>query len=214
MTELTLYWSPGSCSQAVRVALAECEAQYEARRLFLNEGDQSKPEYLAINPRGRVPALQVDGAVITEVLAILVFIARRWPERVLLPREPIAEAQSLATMAWLSNTVHPGFARLFRPERVVSDPAVYPAVRDNARTLTWSNLQEIERALQHAPWMAGAAYSVCDPYTLVFLAWGKRLEFPLDELPACQDFITRMLDRPAVRKVLEEENSILLENRS
>src|SRR5215217_445203 len=110
-TMLTLYFSPGACSLASHIAIEETGAPYEAKLTALAKGEQRTPEYLAINPRARVPALKTEDGVITENVAIVTYLAKRFPEKTLLPRDLPAEVRCISTMAWLSNTIHPGFTR-------------------------------------------------------------------------------------------------------
>lgn len=207
---LTLYYSPGACSTASHVALEETGAPYEAKLISTAKGDQKTPEYLAINPRGKVPALRADNDVITENVAILTYLARRFPQADLLPKDPLEEARCLSTMAWLSNTVHPGFTRVFRPERFAAEPSAHEAVKASGREAFWASLQEIDALLAGKTWLAGDRYSVCDPYALVFYAWGKRIELPVETLKNYTAWKERMMARKAVRSVLEREKSILL----
>jgi len=122
---LNLYFSPGACSLASHIGIEETGAPYEAKLTALAKGDQRTPEYLAINPRARVPALKTEDGVITENVAILTYLAKRFSEKNLLPRDLSGEVRCLSMMAWLSNTVHPGFTRVFRPERFAEDPTTH-----------------------------------------------------------------------------------------
>jgi glutathione S-transferase len=130
---LTLYFSPGACSLASHIAIEETGAPYEAKLTALARGEQRTPEYLAINPRARVPALKTEDGVITENVAILTYLAKRFPEKNLLPRDLPGEVRCISTMAWLSNTVHPGFTRVFRPERFAEDAATHEAIKKSGR---------------------------------------------------------------------------------
>jgi len=207
---LTLYYSPGACSMASHIALEESGAPYEAKLISTAKGEQKTPEYLAINPRGKVPALRADNDVITENVAILTYVARMAPEAKLLPQNPLEEARCLSAMAWLSNTVHPGFTRVFRPERFAADPSAHEAVKASGREAFWASLQEIDGLLAGRTWMAGDQFTVCDPYALVFYAWGKRIDLPVETLGNYTTWKDRMMARKAVRNILEREKSILL----
>ncbi|HEY6336043.1 MAG TPA: glutathione S-transferase N-terminal domain-containing protein [Alphaproteobacteria bacterium] len=207
---LTLYYSPGACSTASHIALEETRAPYEPRPILLPKGEQRTEAYLKINPRGRVPALAVDGKVLTENVAILTYLAKRFPDARLLPADLSEEVRCISTMAWFSNAVHPSFTHIVRPERFAEDAAAHGAVKETGRKAFWANLQEIDGLLKGKEWMMGAQYTVCDPYALVFYGWGVRAELPVKELAAYTAFKERMLKRPAVRKVLEREDSLLL----
>lgn len=207
---LTLYYSPGACSLASHITLEESGAPFEGKLTSTVKGEQKTPEYLAINPRGKVPALKADDDVITENVAILTYVAKTFPDAQLLPKDPLEEARCLSTMAWFSNTVHPGFTRVFRPERFTNDPSTQEAVKASGREAFWASLQEIDGLLAGRTWLAGEAYTVCDPYALVFYGWGKRIDLPVETLANFTAWKDRMLARPAVRRVLEREKSILL----
>jgi glutathione S-transferase len=105
---LTFYFSPGSSSMAVHIALHETGAPFEARPLSLADKDTRKPEFLAINPNGKVPTLLIDGRVLTEVAGCLFYLARAYPAAELLPaNDPEAEAQVVSWMSFVASAIHP-----------------------------------------------------------------------------------------------------------
>src|SRR3970282_2779871 len=130
---LTLYFSPGACSMASHIGLEETGAPYEEKPTLLPKGEQKTEAYLRINPRGKVPALSVDGKVITENTAILTYLARRFPEKKLMPADPVEEARCIATMAWFSNIVHPSYQRYTRPERFAEGEGGQAAGKEKRR---------------------------------------------------------------------------------
>jgi len=208
---LKLFYSPGACSMASHITLEESGAAYEPNPTLIPKGEHQSETYLKVNPRGKVPALQVDGGeVITENTAILSYLGKTHPQAKLWPTDPVTEARAISTMAWFSNTVHPSFTHIMRPERFTADPAGTDKVKEAGRTSFWANVQEIDRLLTGKDWMMGSQFTVVDPYALVFYGWGARIELPMTELANYTAFKERMLKRPAVRKVLERENSPLL----
>lgn len=208
---LTLFYAPGACSMASHITLEEAGAQYEVKAVSLAKGEQKTPEYLKINPRGKVPALRLDdGSVLTENTAILAYVAKRFSDKHLLPKDDAAEARCISMMAWLSNTVHPAFTHIFRPERFSEDPGAAEGIRAMGRKTYWAALQEIDAFVAGKKWMQGDHFTTCDPYTLVFYGWGARVELPVKELKHATAWKDRMLERPAVRKILEREQNILL----
>jgi glutathione S-transferase len=207
---LTLYFSPGACSMASHIGLEETGAPYEEKPTLLPKGEQKTEAYLRINPRGKVPALSIDGKVITENTAILTYLARRFPEKKLMPADPVEEARCIATMAWFSNIVHPSYQRQMRPERFAEGEAAQATVKDMGRKSFWANCQEIDSMLQGRNWIMGNSYSLADGYALVFYGWGVRGEFPMQELARYTAWKDRMLQRPAVRKILESEQNVLV----
>lgn len=208
---LTLYYSPGACSMASHIGLEEAGASFETKLVALAKGEQRTLEYLKINPRGKVPALRLDdGSVLVENTAILAYLGRRFPEQGLLPKDLVAEARCISMMAWLSNTVHPAFTHIFRPERFAEDPNAAASVKETGKKNFWAALEELDGLVAGKKWMQGDQFTGCDPYALVFYGWGTRIELAMRELKNYTAWKDRMLERPAVRKVLEREQNILL----
>ena len=207
---LALYFSPGACSTASHIGLEEAGAQYQERPTLLAKGEHKTEAYMKVNPRGKVPALDVDGRVITENTAILTYIARRFPEKKLLPDDPVAFAQCISYMAWLSNTVHPSFGHFFKPEKYASSESAQSDVKQMGKQSFFENLKEIDSILAGKQWVMGDQFTVADPYSIVFYGWGVRAELPVQELKSYTAWKDRMLARPAVRKVLESEGNVLV----
>lgn len=207
---LTLYYAPGACSMASHITLEECGVAYEAKVLAMAKQEQRSETYLKVNPRGKVPALDVNGTVLTENLAILTYLALTNPDKKLLPDDPFQRAKCLSHMAYLGNTVHPSFTHLVRPERFTEDANGTAPVKAMGKKTFWGLLGEIDGLLAGKEWVMGSQFTVADPYTLVFYGWGGRAELPVGDLKNYTAFKDRMLKRPAVRKVLEREQSPLL----
>jgi glutathione S-transferase len=199
---LRLYYAPGACSMAAHIVLEEAGEPYEAKRVDLANGEQRSAAYLKINPQGRVPALQLEsGEAVAENTAILPFLGRRYG---LWPKEPIAEVRALSTIGFFAASVHPAHAHISRPERYASDSAHHPHIQETGRKAFHDYLKQIDARLVGRQWL-GEEYSVLDPYAFVFYAWGVRRELPMAELRGYAAFKDRMLARPAVRRVVEEE---------
>ena len=208
---LTLYYAAGACSMGSHIGLEESGAAYEVKPVALAKGEQKTDAYLKINPRAKVPALKLDdGSIITENTAILSYLALRFPEKQLFPKDAAGQARCISHMAWLSNQVHPSFTHINRPERFADDVSTHAALKETGRKNFWTNLQEIDGLLAGKPWVQGAQFTVCDPYTLVFYGWGTRIELPMKDLKNYTAWKDRMMQRPAVMAVLKREESILL----
>ena len=156
-----------------------------------------------------MPALAVDGMVLTENVAILTYLAKRFPETQLLPPGIIEEPHCISMMAWFASSVHPTFAHIIRPERFATDSAAHVNLKDTARGVFWDNCKEINRLLESKAWTMGTHYTVCDPYTFFFYDLGSRIKLPMHELAAYTAFSERMQERSAVRKVRGLEENIL-----
>lgn len=206
---LTLYFSPGACSAASHMALEETGAAYVEKPTLLDKGEHKTEAYRKINPRSKVPALSVNGEVITENTAILTYLAKQFPAKNLMPKDPIEEARCISMMAWFSNTVHPSYTHYNRPERFTPDTTAQPGVKDTGIKAFFAHCQEIDAMLKGKDWIMGKEFSVADCYALVFYGWGVRMELPMKNLANFTAFKKRMLKRPAIRKVLESERSVL-----
>jgi glutathione S-transferase len=200
---LTLYYAPGACSMAAHVVLEESGEKYEPRRVDLKGGEQRTEQYLKINPQGRVPALGLgNGAALSENTAILPYLGKRFG---LWPTEALAEAKALSLIGFFAASVHPAHAHIGRPERYASDPAMFPNLQEMGRKTFHGYLKQIDGMLAGRQWFS-EKYSVVDPYALVFYVWGVRRELPMTELKNYTAFKDRMVERPAVRRVLEDES--------
>ena len=205
---LTLYFSPGACSLASHIGLEETGAPYEAKPILLAKGQQRTEEYQKINPRGKVPALSVDGKILVENTAILTYLARRFPEKKLMPADPAEEARGIGTMCWFSSIVHPSYQRVNRPERFAEGEAAHAGVKENGRKSFWANCQEIDSMFRGNEWIMGNDYTLVDPYALVFYGWGVRGGFPMKELSAYTAWQERMMKRPTVKKTVDAEQNV------
>ena len=209
---LTLYYGAGACSMASHIGLEESKAPYEAKPVMLPKGEQKTETYMKINPRGKVPALSVDGKIIVENTGILSYIAKQFPQANLMPKDPVDEARCISTMVWFSTIVHPSYQHFMRSERFAEGEAAQASVKELGRKAFWSNLQEIDGMLQGKDWIMGSQFTVADGYALVFYGWAKKAGLPVQELKAYTAFKNRMRERPAVRKILEREDSVLLKD--
>jgi glutathione S-transferase len=205
---LKLFYAPGACSLAPHIALEEAGADYEVERVSLQKGGQHLPAYLAINPKGRVPALQTDRGVLTENPAILGYIAQAFPSAALAPNgDAFAFADMQAFHLFLAATVHVAFAHAFRPERYADGEEAALAMRAKAPEALASAFALIEEKLADGrPFVHGEGYTVSDPYLFVFEGWldGRGLG-RLADFPSVAAHYARIKERPAVRKVLAAE---------
>jgi glutathione S-transferase len=201
---LKLYYAPGACSTASHIGLEESGIKYEGVQLSFAKAEQKTPEYLKVNPRGRVPALVID-----EGTAILDYIAGKYAPQ-LMPKDPVQRARAISLMAWFSNNVHPAFTHIGRPERFATDPGVFDHLKEVGRTNFHTALKEIDGIIGDKQWIMGDQFTVVDGYALVFYGWGKRIGLPVAEFKNYTAWKDRMLARPAVKRVLEREQSVLL----
>jgi len=185
---LTLYMAPGSSSMAVHIALQEIGVPFEMKTMSFHRKDMKSPDYLALNPEGAVPMVQIDGRPLTQVAACLFYLAKRFPEATLLPADDAeTEAQAISWMSFIASGIHP-VAR-FGGEAV-----------KNAWTIAERKFGDREWALGH--------YSIVDIH-LFRLYWRmKNRPNPVNGLPRLDGLFARMMARPAVKKTIEVETAI------
>lgn len=207
-----LYYSAGACSMAVHIVLEEIGVPFALQEVSVARGDNRQPGFLAINPKGFVPALEIasEPGVLTELPAILGYLANRHPEAGLLPRaSAIEQARAFECLAWLAGWVHGvGYAGIWRPERFSAhDPAPHASLQDNGRRIVREAADKIEGMLgDRRTWALASGYSIVDPFLLVLYRWGNRIGLPMrNRYPAWTAMADRMLARPAVQRVLERE---------
>src|SRR6266700_356088 len=199
---LTLFYTPGACSLAAHIVLEESGQSYEKHIVDTAKGEQRSEAYLKLNPQGRVPALRLDnGEALTENTAILPYLGKRFG---LWPSDPMAEARALSLIGFFAASVHPAHAHFGRPERYAADPAAFPTLKEMGLKTFHGYLKQIDGKLAGREWFADQ-YSVVDPYGFVFYTWGVRRELPMAELKHYTAFKERMLKRPAVKRVVEDE---------
>ena len=200
---LKLFYAPGSCALASHIALEEAGARYEAVRVDLRAREQRKPEYLAINPKGRVPALVTDKGVLTENPAILAFVAQSFPEARLAPLDDaFAFARVQAFNSYLCSTAHVAHAHLNRGYRWADDADAIAAMRKKAPQSIGECFELIEREMLAGPWVMGERYTICDPYLFTLARWLEDDGVDPATFPKVRDHRQRMSGRPAVKVAL------------
>ena len=206
---LKLYFAPGSSAFAPLIALEELGVPYDAHRIDLAAGEQRSADYLRVNPRGRVPTLAVDGEPVTEVLAILTYLAHAYPHSELLPlADPLKLAHAYEVMSWFASTVHVAFSQIARPERFADDDEVKAALATPGEARFARTLSDIERlARGPGPWLLGETFSAVDAYALVIWRWAERRSIDTAAYPAWSAKAARALARPSVKRALQKEVS-------
>jgi glutathione S-transferase len=203
-----LYYSPGSCALASHITLQECGADYRAERIDFKANQQNSPEYLAINPKGRVPSLVTDHGILTETPAVLAFIAQSFPNARLAPLDdPWAFAQVQAFNSYLCSTVHVAHAHKARGYRWASDEASFADMKRMLPKTVGAGFALIERTMLRGPWVMGEAFTICDPYLFTVAQWLEGDGVDVSALPKVIAHRNRMAERPAVRQVMAEQQA-------
>jgi glutathione S-transferase len=202
---LKLYYSPGACSLVPHIALEEAGVGFEALRIPIADGGHLEPEYLAINPHARLPALGTDRGIITENIAVLNFLADEFGKPGSVPRgDPYQAARCNELLGWFASSVHIAFAQVWRGGRFTDDPTVWPAIEAGGRKVLARQFDEIE-ALCVDDWLAPGGFTAADSYALTFLRWAKRIGFDIGRYPQWVALAGRVLEWPAVQRVLDRE---------
>ena len=186
---LTLYFTSGASSMAPHIALHEIGVPFESHHISLAKNEHRTPAYLAINPEGKVPALLVDGRLLTEVAGILFYLAKRYPEANLLPADDVeAEAQAVSWMSFIAATVHPA--------------------RSRGLDYAMGIYKLADQRLGDREWALGR-YSIADIHLFrLFWRFANSLKPPPGSLPNLEAHYARMMARPAVRRTIEIEQAI------
>jgi glutathione S-transferase len=200
---LKLFYSPGSCALASHIALEEAGADYEAVRLDFAANQQRGADYLAINPKGRVPALATDRGTLSENPAILLYIAQTHPAARLAPLDdPFALARVQAFNMYLCATVHVAHAHGRRGYRWADDPAAIAAMVRKVPQSVGECFDLIESEMFAGPWVMGEDYTICDPYLFTAAQWLEPDHIDPSRVPKVADHRRRMAERPAVARAL------------
>jgi glutathione S-transferase len=208
MTSLQLYYSPMACSLSCHVALEESGLRYDTVEINTKTEVNLTPYYRGINPLGKVPALAIEGSILTESAAILSYIADLVPEKGLLPPAGSrARAFAHEWLNFLSSTVHVAFRPVFRPERLIDDATCLDGLRRMGVAQVIEVLKHADARFGRGPYTLGETFSLCDGYLLVFYLWSKRPQFASDvpRFPALHTMARLVLMRPAVQLVMKAE---------
>jgi glutathione S-transferase len=198
--------TPGTCALASHIALEQADARYQARRVDFSKNEQRSPEYLRVNPKGRVPALVTERGVLTETPAILMFISQSFPDAKLMPLDdPFATAQAQSFNSYLCSTVHVAHAHKLRGHRWADDPAAIAAMQKKVPQSMSDCFEMIENEMIQGPWVLGSAYSVCDMYLFTVARWLESDGVDPARFPKVFEHRQRMADDPVVRRVLAAE---------
>ncbi|MDP1684240.1 glutathione S-transferase family protein [Hydrogenophaga sp.] len=203
---LKLYFAPGACSFVPHAMLELAEVAFEPSMVKLHKGEQRSPDYLALNPRGQVPVLVDGDEVVTQIVAILLYLDEKMPMAGILPSAGLERARALQVLAWMNNTVHPTFTHVFMPQKFTDDEAAQKAIREFGAARYRELLGEIEAlAEQASPWMVGVRPGALDAYALTLLRWGGYAGINPVDFPATWGLVQRFAELPAVARAIERE---------
>jgi glutathione S-transferase len=205
---LNLFYAAQTCALASHIALEEAGADYTLTRISFSSADQRKPDYLKINPKGRVPALVTERGVLTETPAMLAYIAQVYPQAKLAPLDdPFAFAQAQAFNSYLCSTVHVSHAHRMRGYRWVEadDTHAIDAMKKKVPQSVYEGFALVEQHLLAGPWVLGEAYSICDAYLFTLAQWLEADGVDPARLPRVAEHRRRVGERPAVQRAVAAE---------
>lgn len=203
VTPLTLYYAAGTCAQAVLIALYEADAQFTLKTLSFAGNEQRSPDYLAINPKGRVPALVTERGVLTETPALLLYVAQSYPQAALAPlSDPFALAQMQEFNAYLASTAHIAHAHRPRASRWADDEAAQASMRSKVPQNMRECFAVIEQHyLGDKTWIMGEQFTVADGYLYTVASWLKGDGVDIAEFPRVAAHFKRVEARASVQQL-------------
>jgi len=212
MPTITLYRKDGACSMVPHILLRELAIPHRTIVLSVTptgyaaaDGSFSTAEYKKIHPAGYVPALGVDGFIITENPAILRYIASLAPERKLFGVDALQQARVEEWLSWLAGTVHgTGFGAFWRPARFTEDKEAYAGIVARGREKIVDCYAQIEGRIQ-GPWVVGEGMTVVDVYLHTFWRWGVQVGFEMGRYQRYGEVMRRVEGCESVRRVMREE---------
>lgn len=199
---MRFYYAPLSCALATHIVLEHIGADYEAEKLNLRENDQNTPDYLAINPKGRVPALVTDHGILTETPALLLYLAQTYPAANMAPFDnAFALAQMQSINSWFCSTVHVHHAHGARGQRWSDDLEAQKTMKAKVAQNMTSCAELIERDILRGPWVMGEQLTVADAYLFTMTSWMKGDGVDMAKFPKISSHVIKMKELPAVKKV-------------
>jgi glutathione S-transferase len=203
---IKLFYAPHTCSLASHIALEDAAAEYATVRINFADDEQRKPAYLAVNPKGRVPALATDRGILTETPAMLAFIAQSFPQARLAPLDdPFLFAEVQAFNSYLCATLHVAHSHRMRGNRWADDPAAIMAMQRKVPESVSACYELIEAKMLRGPWVMGESYTICDPYLFTMAQWLEQDGVDPARFPKVISHRRRMSERPTVQKAIAEE---------
>lgn len=209
---IQLYFSPGACSFVPHLMLEKAGVPFEPIMVKLHKGEQLTPDFKAINPNGQVPVLVDDGEVLTQILALVGYLDKRFPQAHILPDTPMARARAIEMLAWFNNTVHPTFTHVFMPHKYSDQPAVQADIRQHAAAQYRALMNTLQARVLSLPvdqWLAGPHLGPLDAYALTVTRWATMAGIAPAEMPDLWAYVQRVAADAAVQRVIERERLTL-----
>lgn len=199
---MRLYYAPGTISIAVAITLEEAGLDYEPVPVDFKNAEQTKPAYLALNPKGRVPTLETDsGALLTETGALLDYIAALAPGANLVPADPERAAQMRSVMYFLAATMHVNHAHMRRGPRWATQQSSFDDMAAKVPETMAENARYFTSDCLEGDYVLGDTFSIADPHAYMLCSWLERDDVSLDDFPEIAAYLDRMNARPSLQAV-------------
>ena len=205
--KLTLYYAPLTCATVPYITLTEAGAEFEVRNVNTRKGGNRTPEFLALNPKHKVPVLIIDGEPLTENVAIQIWIHRHFPAAKLLPADPQEEIKAISLMAFCGSGIHPHLTPNARPQNYCDLPGSEESVKRVANRLLFEDLKVVDDLLAGREWFF-PHFTACDAYFYWCFMRATTFKLYLAAFGNCQAHYERMKRRPSVQKVLAHEKKV------
>ena len=199
---LQFYYAKSSAAYAPHILLEDVGAKYKAIKIDFATAEQRSASYLAINPKGRVPALITDQGILTETPAMLAFIAQIYPQHNMAPQSPFEFAIAQAFNCYIASTVHVAHAHKHRGARWADDETAHAHMRAKVHQNMTECAATIETHYLRGPWVLGDHYSMCDPYLALVTRWLRDDGVQIEQFPKIAEHDQAMRDRPSMQTIL------------
>lgn len=212
--ELKLFMFPGACSRVTMTALEEAGLRYETSFVNIMTLEQKSEAYRAVNPKAKVPALSIDGTIMTENAAILAFLDRQRPAAQLLPHgdDPVRDQQSLVDMLWCSSTLHIMARQIRNPARLSKGDT--EGVRADGMAKFADECDVIAARVAEGRWWYGAQWSIVDVYINWVYGVAEKGGFPLSKYPAIREHDARVRARPSSARAYARETAAVAQHKA
>jgi len=201
---MRLFYAPNTISIAAAITLHEAQLTYEPVLVDFRQGEQTAPAYLQINPKGRVPTLDIDGGLITETGAILEYIAAIAPKAGLVPSDPVDAAHMRSVMFYLASTMHVNHAHRVRGSRWADNADSHKDMKSKVADNMTENARHIQTHYLRGDYVLGDTLSLADPYLFVVCRWLEGDGVDLSALPAIDAYLARMRSRASVQQAIAQ----------
>lgn len=206
---MKLFYGAGTCALATHIALEEVGADYDAHGIDFTKTEQRSPAFLAVNPKGRVPALLTDHGVLTETPALLYYLAQSYPDANLAPlHDPHLLAEVQAMNSYLCSTVHVAHAHKLRGSRWADEVSSFEDMRRKVPETMTQVMLLVEQALVPGPWLFGERFTISDIYLFTIARWLEGDGVDMEKLPRVAAHRERVMQRPATKRAMEAEGLV------